>query len=976
MQRFLVRVGALAVLATLPGLVLPRSAWADDVADESEVQFNLGAERYQAGDFTQALAHFLASNRLANNRKVLFNIARTYEQLKQYAEAHRYYSRSMEGETDSAVLVRAKEAIERVATRVALLSIETDPPGAHLYLNRKDLGERGTAPQRIALPPASYRVIATLPGYEEASSDLVDVTIGAERSIKLKLRRIVGTLRVARPKGAAVRLDAENVAASCTAPCDVSVAPGAHNVIVSLAGHRTLQVPISIKADERTTISPELAPETGSLVVSSDERGAEVEIDGTIMGFTPVLINVPVGPHRVRVGARGFRSVLRNVDVHASKQTALDVELVASDTVEAASRVLESAEDAPASVSLIGSRELRTMRYPTIMEALRGTRGIYVTDDRGYPSLGIRGFGRPGAYGNRVLVMLDGMPLNDDYIWSSYVSYDSRTDLDDIDHIEVVRGPGSVLYGTSAFSGVVNLVTRSRDVPTSREVGVSAAGDGVMRARARVTQRFGKDSGVWASVAGGQSGGRDFFFPEYVSDGPPEVAGHSRGVDGARFGTLNGRLWFGPFSLAFYANHHDKHLPTGQYETLLGDGRSRQVDSRGFVELRLEPKLGEHVTSLTRLHLNGYRYRGYFAYAPVDGGVETDTYQSGWAGAEQRFLWEPWSALTLSVGGEGQLHPHAHQTARTELGGSLLDNSKAFSLGAAYGTLDIRPIDAIKISAGGRLDYYSTFGSSFNPRLGVLMKPWDGGNVKLLFGKAFKAPSVYELYYEGVGQVASPNLKPENIYSAELELSQRFSRTVSATASAFTNYVDDLITLKSETAADGSDVLRFRNTAAPVGTMGLELELAREWREGWMVSGSYSFQRSVVLASRSLDALLSLHRADGVGEVPNAPAHLASIKAGVPILARALTLMTRLTLEGSRYTQFRSDATIPQLRTDAAALWDFVFTGVETRYGLDYSFGIYNAFDTRAPVPLSDEFRQRSLAISGRSLLASASLTF
>jgi outer membrane receptor protein involved in Fe transport len=290
--------------------------------------------------------------------------------------------------------------------------------------------------------------------------------------------------------------------------------------------------------------------------------------------------------------------------------------------------------------------------------------------------------------------------------------------------------------------------------------------------------------------------------------------------------------------------------------------------------------------------------------------------------------------------------------------------------------LDVRPTEAMKLSAGGRLDYYSTFGSSFNPRVAALFKPYTGGNLKLLFGKAFKAPSVYELYYEGVGQVSSPNLKPENIYSAEIELSQRFSKTVVATASAFTNYVDDLISLESEVGADDSEVLRFRNTADPVGTAGLEFELTREWREGWMLSGAYSFQRSVVLASRSVGALLGLDQADGVGEVPNAPAHLLSLKAGVPIIARALTLMSRLNLESGRYTQFRSDAAIPQVKTEAAALWDFVFTGVETRYGLDYSFGIYNAFDSKARVPLSDEFRQRSLQISGRSLLASASLTF
>lgn len=976
MQRDVVRSRRLAfTVATLAALA-PTRAFADDVADESEVEFNLGAERYQAGDFQQALAHFLASNRLTNNRKVLFNIGRSYEQLRQYPQAYRYYSRSLAGERDPALVARGREATERVAVRVALLMVETDPPGANLFLNRKDLGERGASPQQMALQPGSYRVIASLPGYEDATSQPVEVAIGSERLVRLALKRIVGTLHVAGPQGAAVRLDAENVPSACIAPCSVAVAPGAHNVIVSLAGHRTQQIPISIEANKVSSVVPRLAPETGSLIVSSDERGAQVEIDGAVMGFTPALVNVPVGRHTVRVGSRGFRSVVRNVEIEAMKQTSLDVALVASDNIEAASRVVESAEDAPASVSLIGARELHAMRYPTIIEALRGVRGVYTSDDRAYPALGIRGFGRPGAYGNRVLVTLDGMPLNDDYIWSSYVSYDSRADLEDIDHIEVVRGPGSVLYGTSAFSGVVNLVTRSREVPTSREVGVSAAGDGVMRARARVTQHFSKSSGVWMSVAGGQSAGRDFYFPEYVSETSPEVAGHARGLDGARFGTLNGRYWLKDFSIAFYGNHHKKQLPTGQYETLLGDGRTRQADTRAFVELRYEPKLHDTLTSLSRVYVNAYRYRGYFAFADTDGGVETDRYDSTWAGAEQRLLWSPSRWLTLSAGGEAQLHPSAHQTVRTELDGSLLDSDKSFWLGAAYGSLDLRPSEAVKISAGGRYDYYSTFGGSFNPRVALLLQPHATGKLKLLFGKAFKAPSVYELYYESVDQLRSINLQPENMYSSELEYSQRLSPTVTATAAAFANYVDKLISLESVIDANGNDAIRFRNTAAPVGTLGLELELARAWREGWMLSGSYSFQRSVILAEKSLSALAALRSAAGSGEVPNAPEHLASLRAGVPILSRALLLMTRLTLEGARYTQYRSQDAVPQTRTEAAISWDFVVNGSESAYGLDYSLGIYNAFDSKATVPVSDEFRQRALPISGRSMLASASLTF
>jgi len=959
-------------------LLAPHTALADDVADEADIEFAFGADRYQAGEFRLALLHFLASNRLAKNRNVLFNIARCYEQLKQYPEAHRYYSRALVGETNPTEIAKSRDAIARIAPRVALLSIESDPPGARIYLDRKDLGERGTAPQELALPPDTYRVLAELDGYEDATSNPIQTVVGEQRKVVLKLKRIVGTVRVLGPAGAFVRMDAENVPAVCQAPCEVKVAPGQHTIILERPGHRTLHMPVSILANAESSMNPDMVPETGTLVVNSDERDAEVVIDGSVEGFTPALINVPVGRHRVTVTSQGFVPFTQMVQIRPSQQTLLRAELLSSDAVEAASRVTESAEDAPASVSLIGAQELRAMRYPTLAEALRGTRGTYISDDRGYAAIGFRGFSRPGAYGNRVLITLDGMPLNDDWLWSSYVGYDLRTDLQDIERIEVVRGPGSVVYGTSAFSGVVNLVTRYKDVPNSREVGLSAAGDGTARARARVTQHFGRDAGVWTSIAGGQSSGRDFFFKEYVVDGPSQVAGNARGVDGARFATLTGRAWWKDLTLAWSLHRHEKHLPTGQFETLLGDGRTRQTDTRGFLEARFEPKIGNTLTSLTRVHGNVYTYRGYFARSPSDGGLEYNNYDSYWAGAEQRFVWAPATAFSASLGGEAQAHPNAHQVGGTETEGEYLNDTRDFTLAAVYGNMDIRPVDGVKLSAGGRLDYYSTFGSSFNPRVALIVKPWAGGNIKLLAGKAFKAPSLYELSYNAVGQTSSRNLRPENAYSGEIELSQRVARNVTLTGAAFANYVTDLISLNAGAVApDGSQTIQFANAPTPVGTLGCEFEARRDWRDGWMVAGSYSYQRSAYLASSGAGDLFSLQRAAGFREVPNAPFHLFSVRGAAPILSRALSVMGRLSYEGQRYdTNDTAAAGAPQGRTNGALIWDLMFNGFERRLGLDYSIGLYNAFDSRAGVPVSTEFRQRTIPMAGRSVLASVGVTF
>src|SRR5690606_22944490 len=224
--------------------------------------------------------------------------------------------------------------------------------------------------------------------------------------------------------------------------------------------------------------------------------------DGRPMGYTPTLVRLPVGPHELEVSLAGYVGVERRVTVTEGDEQRVVVSLSRLEEVTAASRRKEAVAEAPSSVSIIPREELRLFAYPTIAEAVRGLPGVYGWDDRAYPSLGFRGLGRLGSYGNRVLVLYDDHPTNDNWVGSSYVSYDARTDLADVERIEVVRGPGSVLYGTNAFAGVVNVVTRPATRDLGGEVGVSAVHDGVGRVRLRGEAILGEDSQVWISAAG------------------------------------------------------------------------------------------------------------------------------------------------------------------------------------------------------------------------------------------------------------------------------------------------------------------------------------------------------------------------------------------------------------------------------------------------------------------------------------------
>src|SRR6185295_18847135 len=117
-----------------------------------------------------------------------------------------------------------------------------------------------------------------------------------------------------------------------------------------------------------------------------------------------------------------------------------------------------------------------------------------------YPSAAVRGLGQPEDYGNRLLVLSDGQSLNDNIDNASSIGSGARVDLHDVDRIEVVRGPGSLLYGAGALSGVVNLVTRPRDEPNQVHVAVGSYDDSVIRARGGFHYNFRPDAGMWASV--------------------------------------------------------------------------------------------------------------------------------------------------------------------------------------------------------------------------------------------------------------------------------------------------------------------------------------------------------------------------------------------------------------------------------------------------------------------------------------------
>ncbi|MCH7600018.1 MAG: NAD(P) transhydrogenase subunit alpha [Myxococcales bacterium] len=127
-------------------------------------------------------------------------------------------------------------------------------------------------------------------------------------------------------------------------------------------------------------------------------------------------------------------------------------------TVYAASKREQSITNAPASVTIVTADEIAKFGYRNLAEVLGSIRGVHVIYDRNYHHIGVRGFNRPGDYDSRILKLIDGQRVNENVYGSGQSGTDSLIDLDIIERIEFVRGPGSALYGTSAFFGTINIV--------------------------------------------------------------------------------------------------------------------------------------------------------------------------------------------------------------------------------------------------------------------------------------------------------------------------------------------------------------------------------------------------------------------------------------------------------------------------------------------------------------------------------------
>src|SRR5260370_21904276 len=187
-------------------------------------------------------------------------------------------------------------------------------------------------------------------------------------------------------------------------------------------------------------------------------------------------------------GAHGQQAEKQEPDL--TKLSLEDLTKVQIDTVYGASKFGQKGTEAPSSITIVTADEIEKYGYRTLADLFVSVPGFYVSYDRQDSYIGVRGISRQSDYNTLVLVLIDGHTINDNVYNGTYIDGEFLLDIDLFDRVEIIRGPGSSLYGTNAFFGVVNIITkRGRDLKGT-EVAVSAGGQETYQGRVSYGQQF------------------------------------------------------------------------------------------------------------------------------------------------------------------------------------------------------------------------------------------------------------------------------------------------------------------------------------------------------------------------------------------------------------------------------------------------------------------------------------------------------
>ncbi len=530
-----------------------------------------------------------------------------------------------------------------------------------------------------------------------------------------------------------------------------------------------------------------------------------------------------------------------------------------------------TASKAPAVISVITSDDLKATGATNLAEALQGVPGIHIRTDA---------FGtRPlvhfrGANATQTLLMVNGNPMRD-LIWGFGIFW-KGIPASAIERIEIIRGPGSALFGADAIAGVINVITKTAGKITHSEAGIRTGSFNTKTAWIQHGDNWqGFEIGFTAELY--DTEGYNPLIPvdrQAAFEDQTFATNASLSPDNAQYGWGNQDIRFSAAKnhwrlQADYMSHSDLEIGLTGYGVL--DPVTQGEDERLNLDLYYDnDNLSKNWTLGTELRIQHLYYSSGdgFQERPPGFTDSSGTYPDGLINinrsAERRIMFEASTLYSgihdhaIRIGGGHTLqdlysveHLQNYGTApddSTILPGSSLvdlsDSSYAFAPERKRRINHIFLKDAWsfapdwELTAGARYDNYSDFGNSTNPRVALVWQTTNKLTSKLIYGQAFRAPSYQELFVESSRFLPNPDLNPERSQTIDLAFTYTPTNILLLNLNLFYFEQTDLI---SPVTVSGLSKDQFHNTGNYT-IRGLELDAHWQASKQISISGNFTLR--------------------------------------------------------------------------------------------------------------------------------------
>ncbi|MEO8140390.1 MAG: TonB-dependent receptor, partial [Gemmatimonadota bacterium] len=513
----------------------------------------------------------------------------------------------------------------------------------------------------------------------------------------------------------------------------------------------------------------------------------------------------------------------------------LGAQQVTSDSAAKLEELVVTADRSPtplgrtvASTTVITGEELRQRGVYFLEDALKQVPGAAVVSTGSFG--GVSSLFLRGGESDYVKVLIDGVPVNQAGGGFNF----GTLSTDDVERIEVVRGPASVLYGSDAVTGVVQIITRR----------------GAGSLHTQVRSQAGS-YGTWRGEVGA-SGGTDQVaysanLSRYRTDGTYAFNSGYRSTVGS------GALTIRPDSrtdLTLTARTGDNtlHFPT-DFTGVAVDSNQRSLQDVTTVGLDMGRRFSE--SAELRVQLASHSENDGSSNPSDNPGDTLGFYSSSQTrtlrrSVDARGIFQATSRVKLTAGGQAEFEDlREFSTSGSQFAGSISGSSFAASRRTVgfYGQSIIDLGAHSLINLGARVDDNQEFGTHFTYRAGLIYAITGGLRARGSIGSAFKEPSMRENFARGAFEVGDPNLKPEQSRSWEVGLEQSLAdHRVTLAANYFDQRFRNLIQYDGNVAPGNAN---YRNVTR-ASSHGIEVSADLRPVRSTTITASYTYLKTRV----------------------------------------------------------------------------------------------------------------------------------